>query len=80
MSCMSDLDTAILYPTYICPICGKVMTVTVYNDKDEPMMIADAECPKGHHVKLRIKKGATNQEIIDQMAYFVKVEGGKVLW
>lgn len=67
-------------PTYYCPVCNKMMTVTFYDGENEPMDLVKAVCPEDHEYVLRISKGATNKKIVDQMEYIIVSKGGDVVY
>ena len=73
-------EERILEPKYYCPKCGRLMNVMAFDDDEEPMNIVEAKCPLEHRYVLRIKKNATDKEMVDQMAYIIESEGGEVIY
>ena len=77
---MNDKERLITDPLYFCPKCRERMTVTFQDLEEDYMNMVRATCPNKHNVIVRIKKDATEEEITEQLAYFVERDGGRVLY
>lgn len=65
-------------PKMFCPECGQRMYASYHDATDDMPPTAVAECPKGHKVVLRVRAGSDDKLIVDQLAYLVKYDGGRV--
>lgn len=67
-------------PQMFCPECRLPMTATFHVKPGNSMDIAEAVCPKGHKVVLRVDKNVPDKNIIERLAYLVKYDGGEVIY